>query len=69
MCECVWLRRAADLLNVRVHLLADLAAAGHVHSHKHDGRMTITRESLDNLRWRLACARLEAVERNALTSL
>jgi hypothetical protein len=60
MCECVSLRRAAVLLNVRVQLLVELAARGHVDHHRHGERVSITREGLDELRWRIACAQLEA---------
>lgn len=60
MCECVSLRRAAVLLNVRAQLLVELAARGHVEHHRHDGQVSITRDGLDELRWRIACAQLAA---------
>ena len=56
MCTCLPLRRAADLLNVRVQLLVDLVEAGHVEHHAHGSHIQITDNGLNELRWRIACA-------------
>lgn len=56
MSDCLPLRHVANLLNVRVKLLIDLAEAGHLEHHHHDGRMKITHSGVDEMRWRMAIA-------------
>jgi excisionase family DNA binding protein len=56
LCDCLPLRRVADLLNVRVQLVVALAEAGHLEHHKHGKGLKITQAGVDELRWRLALA-------------
>lgn len=60
LCDCLALRRVADLLNVRVQLLLDLVEAGYVDHHRHGARLKITKAGVDELRWRLALAQSDA---------
>lgn len=56
MCDCLPLRRVADLLNVRVKLLVELAETGHLEHHQHGSRMKITKAGVDEMRWQIAVA-------------
>lgn len=56
MVECIEIRELARELNVSIRVLRDLVRAGHLELRGED---YITRDSADELRWTLACARAD----------